>query len=284
MPRKGSVWLYGCGIGCVVAGLGLCALFMTGWFFIRNMLGGFEQAESARVRLEQAHGAPEAFVPWPGATLPADRLQLFLVVRERLAPHRAILSESYRKLPVTAQQMKDLDQSRGFDKFVKGFFVGRDAISLVQEMGRYTGRRDEALLESGMGMGEYMYLYCLAYYSWLGRSPMDGPPASGSEGKSEGMSFSSTHHVWRVHDDLLGMLRRQQAAGDSSEWSKVVAAEIAAMEKDEGRMPWQGSVPGTMASALEPLRDRLSSSYDPLVNAFELMRLSKRNRFSYEAE
>ena len=171
MARKGSVWLYGCGIGCVVAGLGLCALFMTGWFFIRNMLGGFEQAESARIKLEQAHGAPSTFTPWPGGTLPADRLQIFLVVRERLAPHRATLSGNYRKLPVTASQMKELDQARGFDKLVKGLFVGRDAISLVQEMGRYAGRRDEALLESGMGMGEYMYLYAVAYYSWLGHSP-----------------------------------------------------------------------------------------------------------------
>ena len=46
----------------------------------------------------------------------------------------------------------------------------------------------EALLEVGMGPGEYMYVYSVAYYSWLGKSPADGPSFTlvGDDGDNQG--------------------------------------------------------------------------------------------------
>ena len=35
--------------------------------------------------------------------------------------------------------------------------------------------RAEALLEHGMGLGEYYYIHTLVYHWWLGHDPIDGP-------------------------------------------------------------------------------------------------------------
>ena len=288
MPRsKGSAWLYGCGIGCAVVGLGLVALVGAGVVFFRNLAGGFEQAEEARLRLEKAHGDPSAFTPWPDGALPADRIQRFLAVRDAMAPHRAVLAQHFDKLPMTREKVDEIKQARGFDRFAKGLFLGREAISMVQDIGRYTGQRDEALLASDMGMGEYMYLYCLIYYAWLGHAPTDGPGDARERGEQGGMHFASMKTLWRLHDDMLEMLQREQAAlpaGSSSAWAEALAGEIAAMRKDEERMPWQGGLPAQTAASLEPFRERLAPSYDAAVNSFELMRISRRGRFSYQAD
>ncbi len=39
----------------------------------------------------------------------------------------------------------------------------------------FVDARNQALVDHGMGVGEYLYIYSTAYYSWLGKDPADGP-------------------------------------------------------------------------------------------------------------
>ncbi len=54
---------------------------------------------------------------------------------------------------------------------------------------------------------------------------------------------------------------------------ELVAAELAALDADPGRMPWQDGLPEAFAVGLDPYRDRLEESYSPATNPFELLEL-----------
>jgi len=131
--------------------------------------------------------------------------------------------------------------------------------------------RNQALLDRGMGIGEYTYYYVLAYYSWLGHLPGDGPAANTNR------SYIIARPQSRMHGDLTKMLSNQLESasdrGDSEEWNRwrlELAGEIEKMENGEDRIPWEDSVPAKTAESLEPFRDRLEQTYTPLTNPFEL--------------
>ena len=65
---------------------------------------------------------------------------------------------------------------------------------------------------------------------------------------------------------------------------EALANEIAAMEDDRRRLPWQDGLPATLAASLEPHRERLEATYDPVANAFELGRNRRRGRLTVTAE
>ena len=44
----------------------------------------------------------------------------------------------------------------------------RGTVGLIRHLAPFHLERNETLMESDVGLGEYYYLYTLAYYSWLG--------------------------------------------------------------------------------------------------------------------
>jgi len=150
---------------------------------------------------------------------------------------------------------------------------------------RYLNRRSEALLEVGMGLGEYLYLYTVAYPCWLGTPVDDGPPFVGTGmparwqvGGGAGDPGERRDRMReRLSAMLLPMLRHQledvraagPAGGDPS-WAARLRGEIERMEQDPRRLPWQDGLPEATAASLEPFRDRLEAQYDPLCHPVEL--------------
>ena len=53
-------------------------------------------------------------------------------------------------------------------------------------------------------------------------------------------------------------------------WRERLAAEIAALEADERRLPWADGLPEILEASLRPFRDRLETSYSPMINLFEI--------------
>jgi hypothetical protein len=123
-------------------------------------------------------------------------------------------------------------------------------------MGEFFRARNDALAEVDMGLGEYTYLYAL----------------SGREDRS----FSN-----RVQSDLRRMLDNQRTAIDALDEEAVVEfrdlldREIAALENDPQRLPWQEGLPPQIEASLAPYRDEIEALFCPDAFGLELMRNEK---------
>jgi hypothetical protein len=137
-----------------------------------------------------------------------------------------------------------------------------------------------------MGPGEYYYIYALSYYSWLGKSPADGPPfrlVGQDEEHDDGWDeFDVREHrlektVRNLNRLMLPMLRhqledlKQQETGEGrNAWREELTAEIDKMTADSYRLPWSDGLPGSLKDSLLPYRERLEGDYSELCNPLEV--------------
>lgn len=272
MARKVRTWVLGCGVGCgAIIALGVVLLVAGGLSLTEGLKDSVQAGES----LEERFGAEGSFTPSPDGSIPADRIDVFLEVRDALAPSRESLTRSFAGLPASEEELKRFDQLPLMERLKTTMVFGKAAFGLTSSAGEFFSVRNRVLLEKGMGMGEYDYIYVLAYYSWLGKDPSDGPPLGRTEKTAS-----------RLHKATLQMLRNALAAlpAEDTEWRRSLAAEISAMESEPGRLPWRDGVPASTAASLAPYRERLVSAYSPATNPFELARNTKVNRWTYHID
>ena len=289
MAEKSSGWLWGCGLGCAAAALITVALAFMGFRFVHRTNAPFDAAIETRETLDEQFGASDAYVPPPDGVVAPERMEAFLAVRRATAPARERLAGSWAAIPLSPAAAREIESQDFGEKMRSVLRITRSGIGIGARMGALYAARNRALLDAKMGLGEYTYVYVLAYYSWLGHSPADGPQNAGPEGEAEFGPRMGNVFIERIRRDLLAMLRHQLAAleesgrGDGA-LREALAGEIAAMEADRRRLPWQDGVPPQVAAGLEPYRERLEATYDPVTNAFELGRNRRRGRFSVEPE
>lgn len=287
MAGSAKNWLIGCGVGCgflIVLGLGLGA---AGFYGVRHVAKRADRIEAAGAALAARFGPPESYVPPADGSLDPARVEAFLDARRRMATARER----------TAKSLAVLDGSGGGGvaaKIVAGANFVPTLLSFMEE-------RDKALLDAGIGNGEYRYLYTLAYFDLLGKDPGDGPGFQmNSNGDEDGAGWSaSTRHetggdndrrrdearrerAQGVRRDLNGTQRenlRQQlealkaagaGSGADAAWRAQLAAEVEAMDNERGRLAWEQGLPERMRATLEPFRQQLEECYDPMTGALEL--------------
>jgi len=138
-----------------------------------------------------------------------------------------------------------------------------------------------------MGMGEYYYIYTIAYYSWLDKPLTDGPPIAINEDNEfdyqhwEDEESKEIRHdlaVRRLHKMILPMLKNQyeelmesRGAEFSGDWKDALEKEMKALEENRYRLVWQDGLPEVIVSSLLPYRTRLESSYSSSVNNIEFI-------------
>ncbi len=290
MAGKGTKWLLGCGIGCAAVIL-IGILLGTGSFlFFRETFRGFDHAVDARRDLTEQFGPEADFVPPLDGAIPADRMEAFLAVRDSLALFRERIDASFDAFSRVEEEIEE--EESVVRKILKGLAVGKRGVGFGGDIGRFFAARNQALLEVGMGLGEYTYIFVLAYYSYLGHTPSDGPEDSDLKVEFEGDLYTRDRQEqeWsgrdgtsrRVRRDFLAMMYNLldslppeggSAAADT--WRATVAEEISALEADRRRMVWQDGLPPALEASLRPYRDELIASYRPAVNVFELARNRK---------
>ena len=273
MAGSSSKWLVGCGFVCAVLIVGLGAV---GYFGVRNLVREFDAAESVGREVSSRFGEVEDFTPSADGTIAPERIEAFLEIREVTAPERAELEASLGRLAKGAEGSPD---------GVIGTI--RSALGMLPLMARYIGRRNHIFLDRGMGPGEYLYLYSVAYYSWLGHPPEDGPPfmlveetgqAGMRAGDNEAVLAQRGENIRRLlNRQLLPVLENQLAALEGAEetdpgggWREALASEVAAMEADPSRLPWQDGAPEVIRGSLEPYRERIEIAYSALCNPVEV--------------
>lgn len=281
---KGKSWLQGCGCGCGVLLLLVALLAGRGCLMVRETMSGFEVAADSRRDLEERFGAAGEFTPAPDGVVAPERMEVFLAVRDEMRPARRAIEGFFESLPMSDEEARALDEQPVLDKLGSVLRITRSAVGFGGDIGEFFETRNRILGERGMGIGEYTYIYVLAYYSWLGHSPADGP--------ERGDRVHADVGSWRgrVQDDLVSMLENQLAAlpPDASpaaaEWRSALTEEIEAMDRSSRRLPWEEGLPPAIASAFEPYRERLEELYSAATNTFELARTRRRGRFSVTAD
>ncbi len=276
--KKISPWLWGCGIGC--GGLVIIAVIVAGggFMFLRNTFSGFEEAVELRARLEAEHGKVEEYVPPVDGVIPADRIEVFLRVREGSAEPRVTIVDTFRSFPMTEEEARKLEEESGLEAARQVLGMVGAGVGLGGRIGELLAARNAALLEHGMGMGEYTYIYVIAYYSWLQHSPQDGP-----ENLSDNVKVNVGRLDGRVHRRISSILQNQlQAARETG--NPALEREVEALEADRRRVPYADGLPPAMQATLEPYRERLEASYEEVTNQFELSLLQRKGNFSIQAE
>jgi hypothetical protein len=146
----------------------------------------------------------------------------------------------------------------------------KSMIGLPKVFGEIEQVRNRALVEVDMGLGEYTYVYVMAYHDEL-VDPDDKVHL-----------FSSSADNRRVREELRGMIRRQFEAAEAvgskdDEWTAALAAELAALDADDDRIPWEDELPAIIAESFELRRERLDESYSAAAAEFELLNSTVKN-------
>ena len=279
-----SKWLIGCGIGCAVVIVLLVFAGVGGFFFVKNIVKVFEETEAIADALTERYGGIKDFCPDPGGAIGPERVEAFLSVRksmelakEKLESSIIILSDEKRE-----SQFKEEPSPGVLTKIKTGFGI----IPLIAEF--YT-RRNQALLDAEMGLGEYYFIYVVSYYSWLGKSPGDGLEYNlvdeddekrgvyWRRRRNEDLEDRQDDVLKQFHRQVLPMLKNQLAkltridvSPIRDPWRETLAAEIEAMEADRLRLLWQDGLPDVLEASLKPFRGRLEVSYSKVLNALEM--------------
>jgi hypothetical protein len=276
-------WLVGCGIGCAVIVLILIVLGIGGYMFFKNMIGEFQEQEELMEILTERYGPIRDFCPEPDGTIGPSRMEAFLSAREAFAPYQENLEISMRELQDRAGKSEvEVKKPKNVFEMIKLGF------GLIPQIAEFMKFRNQALLDAEMGMGEYIYIYAIAYFSWLEKLPEDGPDFEVMGDDEAGARFGERDieeireerrdtMLRQLHRMLLPMLKNQleqlQASGISdaqTEWKSLLEAEIQAMDEDRFRLPWEDGLPDAIRSSLEPYMERLEQSYNAMTNPFEL--------------
>lgn len=272
-------WLLGCGIGCGVVIVILVALGVGGFFFVKNIVEGFKDTEAIMSTLTEKYGRIKDYCPDPEGAIRAGRMEAFLEARDIVAPIReeiggslSILSEARRGEEIEVKTPKNV-----FKMLKLGF-------GIIPQIADFFKIRNLALLDIGMGMGEYYYIYIISYYSWLGNPVEDGPDfqliyqeEEDYLDEEEMLEARSDRMLRRLHRMILPMLHNQYnklIEGGSvrilDKWQEALATEIEEMDSDQYRLPWQDGLPDVIKASLQPFKERLEASYSSMTNPLEV--------------
>lgn len=282
MAEKRSKWWIGCGAGCGLIVVAVIAIVVAVSVYIGRSFEGVRDVEKSYRELASRYGEVEDFTPPADGAVPAARVELFLSVRESLR-------DAQRELGTTLADFPPDDVIGEKRVLFVIFGAVRGIAGLIGPITGYIDQRHRLLLEAGMGPGEYVYIYSVAYYSWLGHSPTDGPLITKDTGRLSGTdkgqplfddadsTFNAERTRRRYRRHMLELLRNQLAGlpgpGSSPEgdaWRATLAEEIRRFESRPDRVAWADGLPPAVEASLEPFRARFEATWDGTTNAFEL--------------
>lgn len=275
----------GCGIGCLVVLLALGGIGTCTYLGVRDLADDAKQMTADMDALHDRFGPATNWTPPADGAVYVSRMEAFLAVRERLLVDGAEVS----------RYLQTLDGAEGAPGGIAA--KARAGVKLVPALVTYTGAMSSALLDEGMGLGEYTYIYTLGYYVLLGKDPGAGPgfrvtgddepaPAGDGEGfhlrTQGGWRIDGGDHRGQRGDEartrlnllFLALLSSQReaaaAAGADADVLVRLDAELAALADDSQRLPWQDGLPDEVAASLRWYGDRLEATWEPWLNSLEV--------------
>jgi hypothetical protein len=260
----------------------LVALLILGGVRMSRWMGNFDDAIDTRAMLEQDYPTLESYQPRLDGRIAAERLAVFLRVREALLPACSELSDVVASLDGAVGEMNALEEKEGEPgiKDVPWLAIGRtvgSAFSLPPAIGRFAKARNEALLQEKMGFGEYAWIFSAAYSH---TTPEEGVLQRGE------VEFDDPSE--RVRSNVIGMMRRALASIEAQEsppqesqaFAEALREELAALDADPARTLWAEGLPGPLAASIEPCAAEIEALSCPAIREFELARHRKKSGMS----
>ncbi len=256
MPR----WLKGCGVGCcVIVVLALVAMSVGAVFFNR-ILNDVDRATELRAELEKRFDTAENFTPGADGSVTPDRLERFLQVRQALEPLCSRFESSVGRI-------EEFDASGESPGLSDMFGLLGGAMKFPRLMTDFEGARNAALLDAEMGLGEYTYIYLMAYSAGLAENQQE----------EENLRKPLSRRVLR---NVAGMLERQRVLMAAQEGSieelALLDNEREALGADNRRRPWSDGLPSAIADSLRPAQAELERLACPLAADFALGRTQRK--------
>ena len=265
MADSGKKWLIGCGVGCgAVLLLGILLSVGGGLYMMRP----FNKAIDAQKELVAEYGERETYIPPPRGITP-ERLEKFLAVRRAVMP----MCGKFQEISDSFAAMDELDEggeepSKG-EVFKAMGNLMEDIFGMVGNMGRFTQLRNQALLDHGMSLGEYIWIYVLAYNSWLGHVP-NVDVGGESKGSMSGSEQKAVRTLILNHAEAL-------ASVGMAEKSALWAQEAARMKRSETGVPFKdGDLPADLIRVFVPYERELTDLYCEAMSSFEMNRVKKK--------
>jgi hypothetical protein len=265
VASSGKKWLVGCGVGCGAVILLAILLSVGGSLF---MMRPFNKAIDAQKELIAEFGEREAYIPPPQGITP-ERIEAFLAVRGAVWP----MCAEFRKVGDSFTAMEELerggeDASKGEIFKAVGNLTG-GIFGMVGNMGRFTHLRNQALLDQGMSLGEYIWIYVLVYNSWKGHLPNHDIADQAQGGMSVSERKIMRTLVLNHAEALEDAGRPDRAAIWEQEAGRMLRAETGVPFKD-------GGLPEELIRGFLPFEDALDSLYCEATSSFEMNRVRKK--------
>jgi hypothetical protein len=291
---KAGKWILGCGIGCLLL-VAIPVVVLVGgsaWLAYKST-EPFERAAEKRQVLAERFGENEAYTP-PAELIRAERLEVFLAVRERLRNARTTLAGRFEALALTPRTAREMEERGVGENLGTAWNMTKSSFALAPDSAALFEARNEALLSEGMGLGEYTWLYALSYWAALAHPAQatlaDAEQFSDAPAPERPMAFAlfGTIAMTRIRADLRSMLRRTLAAlpadGSDGRRREQLSDELRRLESDPDRVPWQDGIPPELVEVFGPYRERLESNWNAATNPLELAINRKKRFMSYRLE
>jgi hypothetical protein len=260
MSQSSKSLFKGVGIGCGI--LTLIPILIVVVVSVRTALP-LREANRDLLELESRYGSPASFTPPASGEIPAERMESFLSVRDALEGPCGTFQELLAPMARMDNLPEGQDATAGeVTHATRG--IADVATRITPLIGEFLRSRNRALLNARMGLGEYTYIYALAYRDQL-LSPALHAEIFSSEGALDPEAL-----------DALRSMLVQQSDAHGARVPLELPAEIAAMKQDPTRLPWAGGAPAAVTDSIAPYRVRLESRFCGSLAGIELDRKSRR--------
>ena len=223
MAGAGKKWFIGCGIGCGLVVLVMVGVGTVGYFGVKRFADRAGRIEATFETMDAEYGHPSEFVPGIDGRIPAGRMEVFLAVRDDMQEVQQEVSGLFRTLDGT-DEAGVIAKAKAGMKFIPSLLI------FIEE-------RNRIMLDNGMGVGEYQYIYSLAYYGLLGKDPSDGPAFTVTSDDDDNEE-SSWH--WNINtgksdeEDIRDKREREVRRFVNRVQGRVAANQLAALDEQAG--------------------------------------------------
>ncbi|GJQ64216.1 MAG: hypothetical protein SCALA702_32690 [Melioribacteraceae bacterium] len=274
-PKSGLGCLYGCAALLLVV-----MLFLTaGYFYFRDRLSGVTEVENLSKQLDEKYGTVDDFYPAADGGIPAERILVFLELRDSLKSYEAKASSALQTMSHTVD-----DNTKEGDAGISEIYsIVTSGLNLMPDLIDYIKAKYLLLDRFEMSKGEYFYIYTLAYYNYLGHKPGDGPDFRLVTDKHKDDEAVEGEDVIirreKENRDIINSKFRKILKNQIINASKTqdkelvlkVREEIDRLLKNPFSMPWENSLPVAIAGSFTNYRDRLENQYNFELNPVEIM-------------
>lgn len=272
-PKSGS----GCGTGCLSLIIIMVLFFAGSYFFIKDRLDSLNKIDESERKLEIVYGSIYEFTPELDVKYNADRIQKFLEVRSLISKEMNELDSAMSGIQSEIEDVKDDPSIWDIITIVKSGF------ELIPEIVQYYMARNDALMKTHMGLGEYLFIYNNAYFVMLGKSPSDGPKFR-LEGENDDVSDRYGEKVFEERFDkiskkintlgrehLTNLKNLLEKTDPSNKNIRLIEEEISSLFSNRNKIPWSEKKPEFIKAPFNNYLAQLDSSYRPLLNPLEII-------------